>query len=177
MLRFSGGDPAAFDALYARHRGGVFRYLLRQCANRAVAEELFQDVWMNLAQTRSRYRVQAKFSTYLYTLAHNRLIDHFRRHKGLQLVSLDQEEDDPIQLQASATLQPDRLAQSREQASRLLRLVAALPDAQREAFVLHEEGGLSLDEIVEVAGSNREAVKSRLRYALAKLRDGMKDYL
>jgi RNA polymerase sigma-70 factor (ECF subfamily) len=177
MLRFSGGDAAAFDALYARHRGGVFRYLLRQCANRAAAEELFQDIWMNLVQTRARYRVQAKFSTYLYTLAHNRLIDHFRRHKGLQLVSLDQEEDDPPELQASATLQPERIAQSREQASRLLELVGALPDAQRETFLLHQEGGLSLEEIVEVTGSNREAVKSRLRYALAKLRAGMKDYL
>jgi RNA polymerase sigma-70 factor (ECF subfamily) len=177
MLRFSGGDAAAFDALYARHRGGVFRYLLRQCPNRATAEELFQDIWMNLVHTRSRYRVQAKFTTYLYTLAHNRLIDHFRRHKGLQMVSLDQEDDDPVELQASPTVQPERIAQSREQASRLLELVAALPDAQREAFLLHEEGGLSLEEIVQVTGSNREAVKSRLRYALAKLRDGMKDYL
>ena len=53
MLRFAAGDAAAFDALYARHRGGVFRYLLRQCQNRATAEELFQDVWMNLAAARS----------------------------------------------------------------------------------------------------------------------------
>jgi RNA polymerase sigma-70 factor (ECF subfamily) len=177
MLRFSDGDAAAFDALYARHRGGVFRYLLRQCGNRAVAEELFQDIWMNLVQARRRYRVEAKFTTYLYTLAHNRLTDHFRRHKRLQLVSLEQEEDDPPELRASPTLQPERIVQSREQAARLLELVAALPHAQREAFLLHEEGGLSVEEIGQVTRSNREAVKSRLRYALTKLRDGMKDYL
>jgi RNA polymerase sigma-70 factor (ECF subfamily) len=177
MLRFGGGDAAAFDVLYERHRGGVFRYLLRQCGNRASAEELFQDIWMNLVQARSRYRVEAKFSTYLYTLAHNRLMDHFRRHKGLELVSLDQDEDDPLDLPASATVQPERAAESREQAARLLALVEALPAAQREAFLLHEEGGLSLEEIAGVTDSNREAVKSRLRYALAKLRDGMKDYL
>jgi len=177
MLRFGGGDAAAFDALYARHRGGVFRYLLRQCSNRAAAEELFQDIWMNLVQARSRYRVEAKFSTYLYTLAHNRLIDHFRRHRSVDLVSLDQEEDDPLELPGAATLQPERAAESREQAARLLALVQALPPPQREAFLLQEEGGLTLEEIAGVTGSNREAVKSRLRYALAKLREGMKDYL
>jgi len=177
MLRFSGGDAAAFDALYARHRGGVFRYLLRHCRNHAAAEELFQDIWMNLVQARSRYRVEAKFTTYLYTLAHNRLMDHFRRGKRRELVSLDQEEDDPVDLAASATVQPERAAQSREQARRLIELVAALPAVQRQVFLLHEEGGLSLEEIAAVTGANREAVKSRLRYALAKLREGMKDYL
>ena len=177
MLRFSGGDASAFDALYARHRGGVFRYLLRHCRNPAAAEELFQDIWTNLVQARSRYRVEAKFTTYLYTLAHNRLMDHFRRGKGLELVSLDQGEDDPLELAASATVQPERAAQSREQARRLIELIAALPAAQRQVFLLHEEGGLGLEEIAAVTGANREAVKSRLRYALAKLREGMKDYL
>jgi RNA polymerase sigma-70 factor (ECF subfamily) len=177
MLRFGGGDAAAFDALYERHRSGVFRYLLRQCGNRAAAEELFQDIWMNLVQARSRYRVEAKFSTYLYTVAHNRLMDHFRRHKQVDLVALDEEEDDRLELPGSATLQPERAAESRQQAARLLALVQALPPAQREAFLLQEEGGLSLEEIAGVTGSNREAVKSRLRYALAKLREGMKDYL
>jgi len=177
MLRFSDGDAAAFDALYARHRGGVFRYLLRHCRNPATAEELFQDIWMNLVQARGRYRVQAKFTTYLYTLAHNRLMDHFRRTKGLELVSLDSEVDDPPELAASATAQPERATQSREQARRLIELVATLPAAQRQVFLLHEEGGLGLKEIAAVTGANQEAVKSRLRYALAKLREGMKDYL
>jgi RNA polymerase sigma-70 factor, ECF subfamily len=177
MLRFSGGDASAFDTLYARHRGGVFRYLLRHCRNPATAEDLFQDIWTNLVHARTRYRVQAKFSTYLYTLAHNRLVDHFRRGKGLELVSLDHENDDPPELAASATAQPERAAQSREQARRLIELVATLPAAQRHVFLLHEEGGLSLEEIAEVTGANREAVKSRLRYALAKLREGMKDYV
>lgn len=177
MLRFAAGDAAAFDALYARHRGGVFRYLLRQCQNRATAEELFQDVWMNLVHARGRYRVQAKFATYLYTLSHNRLIDHFRRHKPLHVVPLDEDDADPVELQASPALEPERGAQAREQAARLLQLVAELPHVQREAFLLHEEGELSLDEIARVTGANRETVKSRLRYAMDKLREGMKDYL
>ena len=177
MLRFAGGDAAAFDALYSRHRGGVYRYLLRQCENQATAEELFQDVWMNLVHARGRYQVQAKFATYLYTLAHNRLIDHFRRHKRLHLVPLADEDADAAELQASPALLPDRNAQAREQAARLLRLVLELPEVQREAFLLHEEGDLSVEEIAQVTGANRETVKSRLRYAMDKLREGMKDYL
>jgi RNA polymerase sigma-70 factor (ECF subfamily) len=178
MLRFSGGDAAAFDALYARHRGGVFRYLLRQCRNHAAAEELFQDIWMNLVQARTRYRVEAKFTTYLYTLAHNRLMDHFRRGKGLELVSVDQEEGPAaLEIAASSAAQPERVAQSRQQARRLMELLAGLPAAQREVFLMYEEGGLSLEQIAVATGANREAVKSRLRYALAKLRDGMKDHL
>ena len=178
MLRFGSGDAAAFDVLYTRHRGGVFRYLLRQCGNRAAAEELLQDIWLNLMQARARYQVEAKFTTWLYTLAHNRLIDHFRRHRGAHLVSLGgDDEDDPVEPAAHETVQPERRAEAREQAARLLWLVDALPAVQREAFLLHEEGGLSLEQIAEVTGAGRETVKSRLRYALDKLREGMKDYL
>jgi len=178
MLRFGSGDAAAFDVLYTRHRGGVFRYLIRQCGNRGAAEELLQDIWLNLVQARARYTVEAKFTTWLYTLAHNRLIDHFRRPKGPQLVSLDgDDEGDPLEVAAQVTVQPERRAEAREQAARLLGLVEALPAVQREAFLLHEEGGLSLEQIAEVTGTGRETVKSRLRYALDKLREGMRDYL
>jgi len=87
------------------------------------------------------------------------------------------EEDEPLELPAQSTVQPERMAQAREQAARLLWLVESLPALQREAFLLHEEGGLSLEQIAEVTGAGRETVKSRLRYALDKLREGMKDYL
>lgn len=179
MLRYAGGDAGAFDELYARHRGGLYRYLLRQLGNnRAVAEELFQEIWMNLIGARSRYRVEAKFTTWLYTLAHNRVIDHFRRHRALELVSLDaDDDDDAAELPAPGTAQPERAAEARQHAARLLALVEALPQAQREAFLLHEEGGLSVDEIAAVTGTDREAIKSRLRYALDKLRRGMGDAL
>jgi RNA polymerase sigma-70 factor (ECF subfamily) len=179
MLRYARGDAAAFDVLYARHRGGVFRYLLRQLHNdRALAEELFQDLWMSLVGARSRYTVEAKFTTWLYTMAHNRLIDHFRRRRPLETVSVHADgDDDPPELPAPATVQPERAAEAREQAMRLLVLVQALPSAQREAFLLQQEGGLSLEEIAEITGSDRETVKSRLRYAMDKLRRGMGDLL
>jgi len=76
MLAYAAGDAAAFDVLYARHKGGVYRYLLRQCHHSGVADELFQDVWMNLIRARASYVASARFTTYVYKLAHNRLIDH-----------------------------------------------------------------------------------------------------
>ena len=180
MLRYAQGDAAAFDVLYARHRGGTFRYLLRHLGNnRATAEELFQDTWTNLIAARERYKVEAKFATWLYTLARNRLVDHYRRQRPLEVVYLDDagEDDDPPQIAAPSTVQPERAAQSRQSAARLLALVERLPLAQREAFLLHEEAGLSVDEIAQVTQTDREAIKSRLRYALTKLRDGMGDLL
>ena len=78
MLRYRNGDARAFERLYERHKGALFRYFLRQCSQRAVAEELFQDVWTSLVRSRDRYRVRAKFTTLLYRMAHNRIIDHRR---------------------------------------------------------------------------------------------------
>ena len=91
MLAYAGGDAGAFEALYARHKGALFRFVLRSVKARGEAEELFQEIWMRAIEARSRYAPQAKFSTWLYTIAHNRLVDHWRA-KGLALVSLDDDE-------------------------------------------------------------------------------------
>lgn len=176
MLAYRDGDAAAFDALYARHRGGTYRYLLRQCRNAALAEEMFQDVWMNLIRARAAYTVQARFTTWLYRIAHNRLMDHFRRHDH-DAVSLDDDNavqvDEPV---APRSADPAVDAEARAQAAQLLALLGRLPAEQREAFVLQQEGGMSVEEIAETTGVNRETAKSRLRYALAKLREGMQSW-
>jgi RNA polymerase sigma factor, sigma-70 family len=91
MLAYATGDARAFDTLYARHKGGIYRYLLRQCRDAGIAEQLFQDVWMNLIRVRASYQPSAKFTTWLYTLAHNRLIDHHRATGRVTLVSTDDE--------------------------------------------------------------------------------------
>jgi RNA polymerase sigma-70 factor, ECF subfamily len=177
MLAYAAGDAAAFDALYARHKGGVYRYLLRQCRQGGVADELFQDVWMNLIRARASYAPTAKFTTWLYRLAHNRLIDHYRASAHLTLVSAD----DEAHVDAIAALpgvrgdEPQVRAENRELGERLRAAVAALPPAQREAFLLQQEGGLSLAEIAELTGVGTETVKSRLRYALVKLRGDLVD--
>ena len=174
MLSYRDGDAGAFDALYGRHKGGVYRYLLRQCREAAVAEELFQDVWMNLVRARAGYTVQAKFTTYLYHLAHNRLIDHYRKHSHAAVVSFEDEGEEAMAEVPDERERPaDATLDAKRQAARLMELIAALPEAQREAFLLQQEGGMSVEEIAQATGVTRETAKSRLRYAMVKLKQGM----
>ena len=177
MLAYAAGDGAAFDTLYERHKGGVYRYLLRQCRHAGVADELFQDVWMNLIRARTGYAPIAKFTTWLYRLAHNRLIDHYRASGVATLVSADDDAhaDAVAAIAADCGDEPNARAENRELGERLKSAVAALPAAQREAFLLHQEGGLSLGEIAELTGAGVETVKSRLRYAMNKLRSDLSD--
>ncbi|HTD90911.1 MAG TPA: RNA polymerase sigma factor [Burkholderiales bacterium] len=176
MTAYRDGDAGAFDALYRRHKGGVYRYMLRQCRDRAVADELFQDVWMNLVRARQSYTVQAKFTTYIYKLAHNRLIDHYRKHGQAAMVSMDDDsENAPVVAEPVAALrdEPEKHLDIKQQAAQLLALLGALPEVQREAFVMQYEGGMSVEEIADATGVTRETAKSRLRYALAKIREGL----
>jgi RNA polymerase sigma-70 factor (ECF subfamily) len=174
MLHYRDGDAAAFEALYARHRGGLYRYLLRQCRDAAAAEELFQDVWMNLIRARAGYSVQAKFTTYLYRLAHNRLIDHYRKNSRATVSSFEEEGGEGVaELPDERERPQDETLDAKRQAGRLMELIAGLPEAQREAFLLQQEGGMSVEEIAQATGVTRETAKSRLRYAMARLRQGM----
>lgn len=175
MMEYRDGDAAAFVELYARHRGGLYRFILRQCGNRAAADEMFQEVWTNVIGARERYQPSAKFSTFLYQIARNRVIDQFRAH-GRNLEDATDPEQGP-EAPAAGTSQPEWRLESRQTAARLLALIDALPAAQREAFLMHEDGGLTLEEIAQATGTGRETVKSRLRYALASLRAGMEGWL
>jgi len=167
MLAYSDGDTSAFENLYRRHKGGVYRYLKRQCGNDATADELFQDVWMKLINARQRYKASAKFTTWLYHIAHNRLIDHYRKNSR---VPESYEDDTTDDIEDHCSIDPVTDINRSRQAEKLLNCISQLPEAQRESFLLKEETGLSLVEIADVAGTSRETIKSRLRYALKALR-------
>lgn len=167
MLAYSGGDATAFDTLYKRHRGGLFRFVLRSVKNRAVAEELYQEAWLRAIQARSRYAPKARFITWLYTIAHRLLVDHWRRC-GLTLVALDEEV-------AGNGVDPARQLEGRQALKRFAAALDALPAAQREAFLLHQEAGMTAAEIAAATGTSEEAAKSRLRYAMAKLKAATDD--
>lgn len=179
MLRYAAGDIAAFDALYARHELGVWRYVFRSVRVQAVADDLLQDVWFAVARSAPTYTVSARFKTWLFTMAHNRLVDHFRsaRHH----VSLDAggDEDSPgigDTLAADSGFGPLRRLESSEQAAALIAAVERLPREQREAFLLQAEAGLSVDEIAAATGVNFETAKSRLRYARNSLRQQLQEF-
>lgn len=174
MLDWRAGDAAAFEALYGRHKGGVLRYLLRQTGRREWAEELFQDVWLKVVNARAGYEARARFGAWLYSIAHNRLMDHFREHSRAHLVSYEEEVQVIEEQPGSVHEQPERSLERKQDAQRLLDLLDTLPAAQREAFVLQQEGELSVEEIAAATGVSRETAKSRLRYALSKLRAEMR---
>ena len=174
MLAYAGGDARAFEALYAKHKGPVYRYVLRSVKGRGEAEELFQDIWEKVIAAAERYTPQARFTTWLYTIAHHRLVDHWRA-RGLTMVSLDEEESGAPEPAAAPSSEPHRIAEARDTLERLSNALAALPLAQREAFLLHHEGDLTAAQIAAATGTNEEAAKSRLRYAINKLKDVLGD--
>lgn len=169
MLAWCGGDAGAFERLYGRHKGPLYRYMLRQLNDASIAEELFQDVWLKIVRASKTYKVRASFRTFLYHVAHNRLADHYRR-TGRTPAS--EPYDDSLG-KAGQAWEPDRRADGQRAVQVLLEQIAGLPELQREAFLLKEEGGLTLEEIATVTNVNRETAKSRLRYAIRRLRNGI----
>lgn len=176
MLAWKDGDAAAFESLYGRYRRRLYRHLAQQCGDPRLAEELYQDIWLKVIAARAGYQPLARFSTWLFRIAHNRLLDHYRHHDRRLLTSYeDDAELDAVPSPAGDD--PARAAHRRELAERLAAALGALPAPQREAFLLAEEGGLSLEEIAAATQVGRETVKSRLRYAMAKLRAALEDLL
>jgi RNA polymerase sigma-70 factor (ECF subfamily) len=167
MLRFQDGDTGAFEILYNRHRGPLYRYFIRQVARVAV-DDLFQEVWLRVIRGHARYRATAPFPAYLYRIAHNVLVDHYRRRGREAELCVGDPPDT-----ADPAAGPDRQYTQAELRTRIAAALEDLPAAQREVFLLHEEAGLTLEQIASVVGTGRETVKSRLRYALSKLRLGL----
>jgi len=170
MMRYAGGDLRAFESLYSRHRGALYRYLSRHARDPEVANDLFQEVWSRVIANRSRYEPRAQFKTYLFRIAHNCFIDHYRRSSLRPKQEYADGQDWEDVLPAPEHHGPDSLAENEELLKRYKAALGTLPAEQRDVFLLYEESGLSLDEIGTITGVGMETAKSRLRYALSKLR-------
>lgn len=166
MLAYRDGDAAAFEVLYGRYRKPLYRYFLYACGDRTLADEFFQDVWSRIIQARERYKRGAGFKRYLFRIAHNRLVDHWRR-AGRAAEESDEQLD---QLPGPDIEGPDSEAERDELRNELMNALRQLPPDQREAFLLQQEAGLTLEQIAQRTDVGRETVKSRLRYAVSKLR-------
>ena len=170
MLAYARGEMRAFETLYSRHRAALYRYLVRQARDTEIANDLFQEVWSRVIVNRARYEPRAKFRTFLFTLAHNCFIDHCRRVKSRPQGLGIEDADAADMLAADDNTRPDVELERDEGTRRYRAALATLPPEQRDVYLLHEESDLSLEEIAQVTGVGAETAKSRLRYAVGKLK-------
>jgi RNA polymerase sigma-70 factor, ECF subfamily len=168
MRRYQRGDEQAFNQLYERHRAALRRFVRRLSPETSDNEEIAQETWMAVIHGRDRYRPQARFVTYLFSIARRRTMDRWRKLGRAPELEPDAEELD--RLAGPTSHEPESHADTVALRTDLMTAVASLPILQREAFLLRAEGDLTLEEIGEVTGTGRETAKSRLRYALNRLR-------
>lgn len=169
MLAYAGGDARAFETLYARHRGHLYSFIMHRVSDRGRADELFQETWSRVIKARQRYRPQAKFSTWLLQIAHNLVVDSYRRARP----QAGAEETERVFESRAAPEheQPERVLGDFQQRRRLQIAIEQLADEQRAVFLLRMQQELSLEEIASITGVGRETAKSRLRYARARIRE------
>jgi RNA polymerase sigma-70 factor, ECF subfamily len=169
MLRYAGGDARAFDQLYANHKNALWRFIRRTVGSQAATDDVFQECWSRVIEHRAGYQPTARFATWLYRIAHNCCMDHWR--KSGRRAQRESADDDAIAAaaddEASGPLPATLAGEARE---RLAAALEELPAEQRTAFLLYVESGLSLAEIGEITDANPETAKSRLRYAVARLK-------
>lgn len=181
MLAYAAGNASAFTRLYDRHERSVYRFFLRQSIAAEQADDLLQDTWMAVVRHAGNYAPNAKFTTWLYTIARSKLVDHWRATRRHVVIDHDaaNDPDDLHDHDAMSLLdriagdessRPDVQAMAREFATTFVAAVEALPPPQREAFLLHVEGDLSIEAMAAVTSVGIETAKSRLRYAMKRLR-------
>ncbi len=177
MIRYREGDLHAFEQLYDRHRVGLYRFIAWRSPRADWVDEIVQDSWINLHNARTRYQPDASFRTYLYQIARNRLLDLLRQQQHLLAADLGTGTDgrdafDALADAAQDVVTPDAALAQKQLQDGLHHAIAQLPGEQKEALVLQQFSGMSLEEISAVVAAPVETVKSRLRYAMRKLREG-----
>jgi len=168
LARYREGDGAAFEILYARHRQGLYRFLLGLSGKPELADEVFQDTWLSLIRSTSQPQGRATFRTWLFQIARNRLIDHWRKRGAHQ--PLHDSYDEQLHAIGDETNDPEQLLNLSRDNQRLESALQTLPADQREVFLLRAHGDLDLAQIASLTETPLETVKSRLRYAQQKLR-------
>lgn len=174
LLRAHGaGDPHAFARLYDRYDRPCFQFIRRLLgvAHGDAAEDLHQETWIAISKNAAAFdAARSSFPAWLFTIARRKTWDHFRRQKVAILAS---PQDDAAMMVSDPGQSPLEQVQSRELAEEIVAAVEALPLEQRGVFILFAHAGLSLEEIAQVTGVAMETVRSRLRYARAKLRQSL----
>jgi RNA polymerase sigma-70 factor (ECF subfamily) len=173
MLRYRDGDDAAFRTLYYRYRAPLMRFSRHLAGSASDAEEVFQETWIAVVNTRASYAVRARFNTWLFAIAHRRAADRHRRRSRHPVQPWTESAADVDRQTAHHTGQPAELVIADARQRALQAAIAALPFEQREVFLLRAETGLGVREIARLTRALPETTRSRLRYALRELRRAM----
>lgn len=179
MIAYAAGDAAAFERLYSRHKQALYQFLFNSCSSEADARELYQDVWLQVVKNRNAYDVAAPFSAWLFRIARHRVIDLYRAQNRKPVFTPATDLDDTCTNVSSLfamPLLPDEIASLTERADVLSNALQTLPDDQREAVLLRHIAGMSVSEVASVVNEGAETVKSRLRYAIVKLRRRLQEH-
>jgi RNA polymerase sigma-70 factor (ECF subfamily) len=186
MVRYQRGDRQAFALLVRRHQTPLFNFAMRQVGSPSVAEEVVQDAFVRVVQNAADFQHEARFTTWVYTIVRNLCIDHLRKRALRRHPSLDE----PVRGKDSSdvsgpslgerTEDPrasvEREATAKELSIKIAAAVEALPDEQREVFLLREGSNLPFKEIADITGVSENTVKSRMRYALERLQQALSNY-
>ena len=182
MVQYQQGEVRAFEVLLGRHRKPVFNFILRYVGDRETAEDLLQETFMRVIKGADAYKRQAKFTTWLYTIARNLCVDQTRRRKHRKHASLDAPmaaDDDSgtlLDVLPSSEMASDRKSVNKQLYQRLQGAIGALSEEQREVFLMREFLDMPFKQIADVVGVPENTVKSRMRYALEKLRLDLDEY-
>lgn len=181
MQAFQQGESLAFEVLLMRHKKGVSNFLFYLLKGRENTDEAFQEVFERVLRSAQSYRPEARFTTWVYTIARNYCIDMYRKQRirrGGYLNDYYKDEGDGHSHweEKIADDQPKtfELVGAKDLTEKLERALAAINPDQKEVFLMREKAGLQFDEIAEVMGVSVNTVKSRMRYALASLQDEFK---
>ena len=162
MKQYAAGNASAFEDLYERYKGPLYRYFQRQVRDTPTVNDLYQGSWEKLIKARTRYNPAAPFRAWLFRIAHNHMVDHFRRQRPSEILNPE--------TMVADTPQPAEAFKASEDHSRFRSALQQLPEEQKNALLLKLEAGLNMEEIGKITGVDKETVKSRIRYATAKLK-------
>lgn len=182
MVAYQKGDVRAFELLLTRHRKPVFNFILRFVGLRETAEDLLQETFLRVIKGAEAYQRQAKFTTWLYTIARNLCVDQSRRAKHRKAQSLDApmsnlaDSGTLLDVIPGKEMASDRQTGNKELQIRLHAALSRLSEEQREVFLMREFLDMPFKDIADVVGVPENTVKSRMRYALEKLRLELDEY-
>jgi len=177
IQRFIRGEQSCFEQLIHRHKNKVFGYISLYIHDHALAEDLFQDTFMKVIQSvrAGRYYDNGKFLSWVMRIAHNLIIDHFRRVKQMNMISNDNCESDLFNSKKMAedTVEDDIIKKQIQKDVR--KIINLLPDDQREVVILRHYAGMSFKEIAQITDVSINTALGRMRYALINMRKMMEE--